>query len=216
MIKLAYYLFLIIFSSFAFATVYQCKDDNGNVLFSDKPCEDETSQTEINATSTKFSRSILTKTPSSVASVKEAIKYIGRNQLVTINLDALEQNYVLPGKSYQITQSFIRVDKYSRTMPMHNMRVHLINGNGVIEYKAKILSHELSKSRSTTFFNARFSDVNNRMVAMGLDDKSRKGVSSGYARWRWQYRGFSCYSKADFGHANSVLSVTATCETKNY
>lgn len=205
--KYVYLVLMYLFPFFCFSKVYQCTNENGNTVFTDQPCAGEAA-----LESGVMDRSILTKTPRSVSSVKEAIKYIGLNQLVTVNFDAIEQAYIVPGKSYQTTQLFIRKTKYGGSVPSHQIHINFINGIGKIEYQAKVHTHQLSKTNNS-FFNIRFSDVNNRMVSMGLEDKSKRGLTRGGAQWKWQYRSFTCRSNVDLAPSRTIFSFKVTCET---
>ncbi|GGI79836.1 hypothetical protein GCM10007978_17060 [Shewanella hanedai] len=215
MVKLLIVLFVTFQSFCALADIYQCTDSSGKAIFTDMPCERKEHQT-VTAPQTKPDINptvLLTNTPNRVRTAKDALEFIGRNQIVTMNLDRLEQNYILTNKPANFFQAFdgdpSLDNSYSNNK--HTISAKFANGVGEIIYKSSTLKSNWLDAHRSFFFNISFDDINSRLMELGLKDKSLQGLQYGYARWRWKHRVFTCDAKADFEADSYYVSFEVRC-----
>ncbi|GAA69085.1 DUF4124 domain-containing protein [Pseudoalteromonas arctica] len=207
---------ILLFSSFVLqAKVYKCEDELGKVSFTDIPCEqgDESGNPQQNNSTSQSP--IINKTPKEVNSIKEALNYVGWNQIVLLNLDLIEQQYITPKKSFNFEHSFLAPSRYQySTVPIHSVTARFINGLGEIIYQGKIYTKDFSSiTDNNGFFNATFSDINKRMMEMGLEDQTENTLRYGRGNWRWTHRNFACHARSDFNPKSSIIGLKITCKT---
>lgn len=211
---------LTLFSSCVKAEFYKCNDESGKEVFTDIPCETQGLNTLTSQGADKKSDAQVAKTamvyaiPDKVNSVSTALEYIGLNNIVIFNLDRLESKYVESKKEWYTHKNFygnLSNDFIGSTK--HAINAQFANGVGKIRYEAKLLKPDWLQG-TKPFFDVTFNDINKRMMALGLKDKSMNGIEYGYARWRWSYRVFVCDAKADFEPTSAHVSFSVICRTE--
>jgi len=207
---------MLLLSSFVTqAKVYMCEDEQGNVSYTDIPCK-KSASTVAQKNESASQSPIVNEIPKEINTVKDALNYIGLNQLVLLNLDLIEQQYIIPQGSFNYEYSFLAPSKYQYSnVPIHNVSARFINGMGEIVYQGKMYARNFSSTPDNNgFFNATFSDINKRMMEMGLEDQTENTLRYGKGNWRWNHRNFACHAQSDFRPRSSVIGLKITCKTQ--